>query len=106
MIAVSKFLIACAMFDSTIALPLAVNSRESRLARSRARSLQPLLTDIVALREDINSISALSRRSTKSIETPDPMWNGGDRIRRSEESIRSLEAMWDPLDDDSLRLSK
>ena len=106
MIAVSNFLIVCAIFGSTIALPLAVNSRESRLAHSRARDFQPLLTDVVALSEEINSILALSRRSTESIETPDTMWNGGDRIRRSEESIGSPEAMWDPPDDDSLRLSK
>ena len=126
MIALSRFLIVCAILGSTISLPLAVDSRESMRAHSRAKNVRTILTDVVALSDDINSMSVLSHRSTESIETPDnmwkgidrirrstesaeipdTMWKGIDRIRRSEELIRSPEIMWDQPDDDSLRLSQ
>ena len=108
MVAVSKILIVCATIGSTIALPLAMSSRESKLAISGARNVQQLLMDIVALSEDTDGKMALSRRSKETIETPDSMWHpqGEERIRRSKESIRSAEIMWDPSDDDSTRLSE
>lgn len=55
------------------------------LAHSRATNSQTSLTDVIALSDNINSMSALSRRSMASVETADPMWKGIDRIRRSGE---------------------
>lgn len=108
MVAVSKILTVCATIGNTIALPLAMSSRESKLAISGARNVQQLLMDVVALSEDTDGKMALSRRSKETIETPDFMWDPPEeeRIRRSKESIRSASIMWGLPDDDSTSLSE